>query len=190
MVSDQGVPGGAPVSRAWLPELWQHDLRRRFSGLAVAFLLLLSTLLPHIAVVGVPGSRTLMPTSAYFLSITNADLGVVGTRSLGLGLNLTYVGLGMQQFGLVLAAVSVWIVFGGDEVNRWLWRMLVVAGWLVALSAPAVLIGWRLIASTVPVTPGVAWCAALAAGLLILVLTQQSRAHRDFTWYVARPELQ
>lgn len=175
----------------WLPELWEHDLRRRTAGLVVAFLLLSSMVLPHVAVAGVPGGRSLLPTAIYFLSVTSDSLGVpADLLVLGLGFNVTYLGLGLQEFGLALAAVSVWITFGGDEVNRWLWRMMVVAAWLLFLSAPMVVAGWLLIESSgVSALLGVAWLAALAAGGLMLVLARQSREHRDFTWYVTKPEL-
>lgn len=175
----------------WLPDLWEDDLRRRGSGLLVAALLLASMLLPHIALVGAEGGRSLLPTSAYFLNVTTNPLTERADQLvLGIGFNVTFLGLGLQQLGLALAAVSVWIVFGEDEVNRWLWRMMVVAAWLLFLSGPTVAIGWRFIeASGVPALLGVAWLAAFAAGGLLLVLGRQSKKHRDFTWYVSRPEL-
>lgn len=176
----------------WLPELWEHDLWRRGAGLVVAILLLTSTVLPHIALEGAGGPRSLLPTALYFLNVdASAAVGLaVNQALLGSGFNVAYLGLGLQQLGLALAAVSVWIVFGGDEVNRWLWRMMVVAAWMLALSGPLVLLGWFLIESSgVPALLGVAWLAALAAGALLLVLARQSREHRDFTWYVTKPEL-
>jgi len=160
--------------------------------MVVAAFLLASMLLPHIALEGAGGPRSLLPTALYFLNVdAAAATGMpVHLTLLDLGFDLTYLALGMQQFGLALAAVSVWIVFGGDEVNRWLWRMMVVAAWLIMLSGPLVLLGWLLIeTSGMPALLGVAWLAALVAGALLLVLGRQSREHRDFTWYVTKPEL-
>lgn len=181
-----------PEGPRWLPELWEHDLRRRGAGLVVAVLLLASTLLPHIALEGAGGGRSLLPTALYFLNVDAAAAGglAVNQTMLGLGFNVAYLGLGLHELGLALAAVSVWIVFGADEVNRWLWVMMVVAAWMLALSGPVVLLGWFLIESSgLPALLGVAWLATLGVGALLLVLGRQSREHRDFTWYVTRPEL-
>ncbi|MFP5281894.1 MAG: hypothetical protein ACLGIF_00405 [Actinomycetes bacterium] len=179
-----------PDRASWLPNLWEDNLRRRTSGLAVAALLLASVVLPHVGRPGAPEGRSLLPAALFFLNANAPALGAADSLQLGLGVNLAYLGLGLQQFGLVLTAVSMWIVFGADEVNRWLWRILVVAAWLITLSVPLVLAGWLLLNSAgAAVELGLAWSAALAAGLLLLVLTGQSRSHRDFSWYVSKPEL-
>jgi hypothetical protein len=176
-----------------VPDLWDHPVRRRAAGWIVFALMLASVFLPHIAI-QTPNSsgRSLIPTSLYFLNVTTREFSPeLALPLLGIGLNVTYLGIALQELGLVLAGVSFWIVFGGDEVNRWLWRMMVIAAWLLALSPPAVIMGWSLMGlAGAPVQLGAAWAATMAAGVLLIVLARQSKAQRDFTWYVARPELQ
>jgi hypothetical protein len=44
-----------------------------------------------------------------------------------------------------------------EDVGKWLRRLLLVAGWMVAASAAFVLSGWQLIASSGSPDVGIAW---------------------------------
>ena len=109
---------------------------------------------------------------------------------LGLGINVGYLGIGLQQLSLVAAFASFWVL-ATEDINRWIYRVAVISGWVLALSAPIVLTGWSLIqASGAPALLGWAWLPALVAGLLIIVVGRLSRERIDRSWYVTKPELQ
>jgi hypothetical protein len=57
-----------------------------------------------------------------------------------------------------------------DDVGRWMRRILMVAGWSLAISAPLIVTGYSfLIAAGVPAYLGTAWMAALLAGLITII---------------------
>ena len=159
--------------------------------LVIGALVLLSVVLPHVAVTSSDWPRSLIPAGLYFLNAQPSMLGPgVAASQLITALTVTYLGLGFHQLGALLALLTFWLL-AADDMNRWLYRLLVISGWMLTLCVPPVLIGSRLLdRAGVPATPGWAWLPTLLAGVLIIVACRRSRDRIDDTWYVARPELQ
>jgi hypothetical protein len=159
--------------------------------LALAALLLLSLVLPHVHITGGPQpGNSLLLSAYYFLNASSDDFGPPALSGrLGLGFNVVYLGLGLHQLGLLLSAASFWSLWP-DEVNRHIYRLLVIGGWLLAFGAPFVLWGWYLIDTAgVPASLGWAWLPLLVSGISITVAARRAKARIDDTWYSARPEL-
>ncbi|MDN5762896.1 MAG: hypothetical protein L0H41_11330 [Microlunatus sp.] len=164
---------------------------RVLAAVGIAALLLLSLGLPHVGIAGAGLGRSLIPAGMLFSQVQPDSLGVaLNLPRLSLGVSVTYLGVGLHQLGLVMALASFWVL-AVEDINRWIYRVAVIAGWLLAASAPAVVIGWLLLRdSGAPALLGWAWLAALLAGVAIIVLARRSRDRIDRSWYVARPELQ
>ena len=65
-----------------------------------------------------------------------------------------------------------------------------VAGWSMAITAPLILTGYSfLIGSGVAASLGMAWMAALLAGLIMIIGGLAARKRLTSTWYWTRPEL-
>ncbi len=78
-----------------------------------------------------------------------------------------------------------------NDMNRWLFRIVVILGWMLAISVPLVVNGWILmVIAGAPAILGWAWLPTLAAGLGTIIFCRRSRDRVDRDWYVARPELQ
>lgn len=175
---------------AVVAELARLRGRRRWLVVALGGLLFLSLVLPDIRLIGQAGyGRSLLPTSFYFLHVQASDVSTAHVGGLALGLNVTYLGLGLHQLGLLLAVATFWVLYP-DDINRWIYRLLVIGGWLLALSAPFLIAGRILIARAgVPVTLGAAWLPVLVSGVTIVVAARRARDRIDNTWYLAGPEL-
>ncbi len=99
--------------------------------------------------------------------------------ALGRWLNVFSVALTLQQVGAVVALVTL-VALLMDEINRFVFWPLHLAGWVLAL-AP-VLLWWgavRLGALGVDVRLGPAWVALLLAGVVLVVLTVRARGRID-----------
>jgi hypothetical protein len=168
-------------------------VRRPRSILAavIAILLLLSLGLPHVALRQQAGyDRSLLLTAAYFVDVQPGAFGTaVNVPMLAFGFNTAYLGLALHELGLALGLVTFWVL-AAEDINRWLWRMMVVGGWVLTASAPLVVLGWLLIdRAGVPVLLGIAWLPALLGGVALVVTSYRSRARIDRSWYVTGPEL-
>lgn len=164
---------------------------RRLVALGIGVLMLLSLLLPHVAVHrdGLFG-RSLIPAGAYFVTVLPAAFGELASPLLAFALNITYLGLAMHQFGLVLAVLTFWVV-AVDDINRWVWWMLSAGAWLLTLGGVTTVVGWVLIeAAGVPALLGLAWLPTMLAGLALVVESRLSKRRVDYTWFPTRPELQ
>ena len=160
--------------------------------IAVGLLLLSGVFLPHVAVAeDVSFGRNLFKTGTYFLNVQSSAFGDrVDQPLLAFAFNVTYLGIALQQFGLAAGAVSFWVV-AADDFNRWVYRIAVIAAWMVALSQPFVVWGWFLMnRAGAPALLGAAWLPTLAAGLALVVATRRSATRVDTDWYLSRPELQ
>jgi len=156
----------------------------------IGLLMALNLVAPHIGIAGQGLGRSLIPTGLLFAQIQAPAVGPYDVVLLGLGINIAYLGIGLQQLALVAAFASFWVL-ATEDINRWIYRVAVVSGWVLALSAPIVLTGWSLIrASGAPALLGWAWLPALVAGLMIIVVGRRSRERIDRSWYVTKPELQ
>lgn len=157
---------------------------------AIGVLMALSLVAPHIGIAGQGIGRSLIPTGLLFSQVQAAAVGPYDLVLLGLGINVGYLGIGLQQLSLVAGFASFWVL-ATEDVNRWIYRVAVVSGWVLALSAPIVLTGWSLIAASgAPALLGWAWLPALLAGLGLIVVGRRSRERIDRSWYVTKPELQ
>ena len=99
-------------------------LRRRLV-IGLGLLLVLSLSLPTVSIRGanVPDvwfGHSLVPSALYFLNVQPAEFGNLSTPALAVSLNVTYLGMAMHQFGLLLTLVT-FFVLAGDDINRWLW---------------------------------------------------------------------
>jgi hypothetical protein len=161
----------------------------------VASLLVLmagSVFLPQVGVKGAENfGRSLLRAGQFFLTansqapaFANLDQTLVAA-----GINVTYLGMAANEVGLALGIASFWIV-AAEEVGRWMRRVLMAAGWLLALSAPLVLTGYQLLESAgVPSYLGVAWAPTLVAGLVMITGGLVARKRLTSTWYWSNPEL-
>lgn len=171
----------------------QARLRRRRGAyvLALAGLLLLGVLLPHVHLSQETGfGRSLLPTSFYFLHVQSGTFGAsVDQPGLAIGFNVTYLGLALHQLGLLLAVPTFWSLYP-DEMHPWIYRLLVISGWLLTFSAPLVFAGVVVMEQAgVPAALGVAWVPELLSGLAITFAARRGKSRIDRTWYVAKPEL-
>lgn len=177
---------GADLSEATLP---QHIALPATLGALV--LMVASALLPNVAVIGdAPGGRWLVPTAKYFLVLDGSKLPHTDLDQLGLGMNTLYLGLGLQQLGFVLGAVTIWVL-ATQDMNRWLYRGAVISGWMLAVGGMFAVTGFGLMSRAgAPVELGWAWLPTLLSGLIVIVIGRLSTDRIDRSWYVARPELQ
>lgn len=171
----------------------RRGVRRRMAlGVLVVVLMGLSVFTPHIGVVAATEfGRAMFPASAFFLAaqaggpafgtVTNVD-------SLAAGLNITYYGLSLQHIGLLFGVAFCWVIVVAD-VGRWVRRFALLAGWFLALSAPVVITGYRLMeGGGVDCYLGVAWVFSLLAGILLVYGATVAKHRLDSTWYWSRPD--
>ncbi len=156
-------------------------------------LVIAAALLPHVSVEGdASGNHSLIWAVHFFVEAdpTSPAFGSnVDRAQLAVALNVVYLGLAAQQIGTICALGSFWVL-AEDDVGRWMRRILMVAGWSLAISAPLTLTGYSfLIASGVPSYLGTAWMAALLAGLIMIIGGRAARKRLTSTWYWTRPEL-
>ncbi|HEY5821368.1 MAG TPA: hypothetical protein VIT20_05305 [Propionibacteriaceae bacterium] len=167
--------------------------QRRGVVCGVTFALMVaSALAPHVGVVEATGAgRSLIPASGFFISAQATAPGFGdGTHvvDVAAGLNLTYFGMAMQQVGLLIGLFTFWSL-AAETVGRWTRRFLLIAGWLLALSAPMVITGYRLLVSgQVSMFLGVAWACALGAGLSMVIGGRLAKQRLDSTWYWSKPD--
>jgi hypothetical protein len=98
---------------------------------------------------------------------------------LPLALNVFNLGVAMHQIGGILAVLVGWALFA-DEINKFLWWPLHVAGWLLGLAVVPLLGGLHLLRSAgVDVGVTAAWVPLTLAGLVVLVATFRARGRID-----------
>ena len=164
--------------------------QRRWFVLAVGVLFLLGLVLPHVALREASGwGRSLLASALYFLNVQSGAFPGVDRGLLAFAFNVTYLGLALQQLGLLLG-VATWWILAGEDLNRWLFRGLVIGGWMLTLSAPTVMLGWLLMSRAgAPALLGIAWLPALLSGVSVVVAARRARDRIDRSWYLAGPEL-
>lgn len=163
---------------------------RLWITLGIGGLVVLSVVVPNLTLVGSGADRWLLPTSQLFLIVQAKYVPATDYGLLDLALNLTYLGLALNEGAVLLAVLTLWTMATND-MNRWLFRIVVILGWMLAISVPLVLTGWILmLIAGAPASLGWAWLPTLAAGLATIIFCRRSRDRVDRDWYVARPELQ
>lgn len=167
-----------------------HIPQRVWGTLGLGVLMVFSALLPGIMLVGSTAGRWLLPTADFFLKVDARSVPSTDPGLVDLGLNITYLGLALNQGGIFLAVLTLWTLATSD-MNKWLYRLVVILGWMLAISVPLVLNGWFLLSQAgAAVEFGYAWIATLAAGLGTIFACRRARERVDGDWFAARPELQ
>lgn len=179
------------------PELDRKRERNARLRIAVtiftAACMIASVLAPHITVVEVSSyGRSLIRVGTFFLRADANAEGwgpAVDRPTLAAGIGITYYGIALQQAGLVLSAFSIWALLT-EGVGRWVRRIALVAGWMLTLSAPLVVTGWRLLnQSGVPTQLGVAVLFTLLSGMIMVIGARLAKRRLDSTWYWSKPDL-
>lgn len=156
----------------------------------IGLLIVLSALVPNMTLVGAVHGRWLVPTAQFFLAVQAPYVPATNPDLVDLGLNITYLGLALNEGGVFLAVLTLWTLATND-MNRWLFRIVVVLGWMLAISVPLVLNGWiMMLIAGAPAVLGWAWLPTLAAGLAVIIVCRRSRDRVDGDWFMTRPELQ
>jgi hypothetical protein len=173
-----------------MAERARQKRKRGWFVLALGVLLLLSLTLPHVGLKTAPYGSSLLLTGFYLLHAQSATFPPpVDQALLAFGFNVSYLGIGLHELGLLLGATTFWTLYP-EEINRWLYRSLVLGGWCLILSTPAVFLGWFLMRdSGAQAMLGVAWLPMLLSGLGITVATRRARNRVDNIMYGSRPEL-
>lgn len=168
--------------------------RRGAVAALVLVLMIASVLLPHVAVLeatAVPG-RSLLSASNFFLNARAGAEGFAGGTSVSavaLALNTTYMGLALQQIGLLLGVVSAWGLIL-EDVGRWIRRFAFAAGVALVLGASTTMWGYmQLVNAGIPSLAGVAWLPTLLAGLILVFSARAARRRVVSTWFWDRPGL-
>ncbi|WP_375424315.1 hypothetical protein [uncultured Friedmanniella sp.] len=156
-----------------------------------AVLMLLSALLPHVAVADFHAyGRSLIPASRFFIKAQADAPAFAGADLTGVaaGLNITYVGLAAHEVGLLMALFSTWAL-AAETLGLWIRRILLMSGWFLALSAVVSVTGYQLLtAAGVPTLLGSAWAFALLGGLVMILGGMEARKRVDQTTYIAAVE--
>jgi hypothetical protein len=167
---------------------------RTVMGVSALLLMIMSAVLPHVMVQAatiVPG-RSLIPASHFFLVANpNAEAfsGAKSVADAGFGISVTYLGLALQQVGLLTGLLSFWVLIV-EDVGRWVRRLVMVSGVSLLLSASTVIIGYQLLNSAgVPTVLGYAWLPTLFAGLIMVIGGRLARRRLVSTWYWESPEI-
>ena len=110
------------------------------------------------------------------LNLVYLPSGAENPDQLQRGVDFMHLGARAHQVGLVLAVLTVWGLFM-DEINKFLWWPLHIAGWILVVGTVALVIGWQLlIAVQVDVAILFGWVPLLIAGVLALIFTFRCRA--------------
>ena len=171
----------------------RRGYQRRGVVTVLAFVaMVLSALLPHVGVQAFDGfGRSLIGASRFFVRAQPTAEGFEGAApgAVALALDVTYLGLAAHQVGLLGALGSFWVL-AAEGVGRWIRRLTLISGWLLAASAVLTVTGFRLLEGAgVPARLGSACAAALLAGLILVLGGLAARERLDSTWYWTKPDL-
>ena len=100
-------------------------------------------------------------------------------QQITLALNVMSAGPSLHQIGAVVAIITVACLFQ-NEINKWWWWPLHLAGWLLAVAFIPLLVGAALLSlQEVEYTVLPAWVMLTGAGVVVLVCTFKSRHRID-----------
>jgi hypothetical protein len=138
-----------------------------------------------------PG-RSLIPASHFFLIANpNAEAfsGAKSVADAGIGISVTYLGLALQQIGLLTGVASFWVLMV-EDVGRWTRRLVLVSGVSLLLGASTVILGYQWLNSAgIPTLLGYAWLPTLLAGLIMIIGGRLARKRLVSTWFWEKPEV-
>jgi hypothetical protein len=167
---------------------------RTILGISALLLMIMSAVVPHILVEAatvLPG-RSLIPASHFFLIANpNAEafLGATSVADAGMGISITYLGLALQEIGLITGLASFWVLIV-EDVGRWTRRLVMVSGVSLLLGGSTVLLGYQLLTNAgVPTLLGYAWLPTLLAGLIMVIGGLLARKRLVTTWFWETPEI-
>jgi hypothetical protein len=122
---------------------------------------------------------TLFPAATFVRGIDPLWLPAAAVSELPLALNVFNLGASMHQIGAVVAVLLCWGLFP-DEINKFFWWPLHVAGWILALGFVPLLAGlWMLRSAGVVVGLGPGWVPLTLAGVVVLVSTFRAHGRLD-----------
>jgi hypothetical protein len=163
-------------------------------GISALFLMIMSAVVPHVLVESatvLPG-RSLIPATHFFLIANpNAEafLGATSVADAGMGISITYLGLALQEIGLITGLASFWVLIV-EDVGRWTRRLVMVSGVSLLLGGSTVLLGYQLLTNAgVPTLLGYAWLPTLLAGLIMVIGGLLARKRLVTTWFWETPEI-
>ena len=133
-------------------------------------------------------SQPIRPTHALFRAadmISRLDLTYLPASdrlsqdALQPGIDLIHLGARAQEAGLIVAILTA-IGLCMDEVSKFVWWPLHLAGWVLALGAVALLVGVRMLAGTgTDVHAWLGWLPLALAGVAAVVFTFRSHGRLD-----------
>lgn len=157
--------------------------------IAVVVVCLVGALLPYVSVTYlnftsevVRPTHALFPTTgmlgtmdiSYFPSASRSSL-----NTLQHGIDLMQLGATMQEVGLVAAIITISCIFM-NEINKFFWWPLIIAGFLLGLGPIAFLAGTHLMAGAgVALSVGFGWIPLALAGSFVIVVALRSRSRMD-----------
>ena len=180
------------------PEDLERRRRAQFGrtvmGISALVLMIMSAIVPHVLVEAatvLPG-RSLIPATHFFLIANpNAEafLGATSVADAGMGISITYLGLALQEIGLITGLTSFWVLIV-EDVGRWTRRLVMVSGVSLLLGGSTVVLGYLLLTNArVPTLLGYAWLPTLLAGLIMVIGGLLARKRMVTTWFWESPEI-
>ena len=167
---------------------------RTILGVSALLLMIMSVVVPHVLVEAatvVPG-RSLIPATRFFLIANpNAEAfqGATSVAGVGMGISITYLGLALQEIGLITGVSSFWVLIV-EDVGRWTRRLVMVSGVSLLLGGSTVVLGYQLLTNAgVPTLLGYAWLPTLLAGLIMVIGGRLARKRMVSTWFWESPEI-
>lgn len=167
---------------------------RTVMGISALLLMIMSAVVPHVLVESAtvfPG-RSLIPATHFFLIANpNAEafLGATSVADAGMGISITYLGLALQEIGLITGFASFWVLIV-EDVGRWTRRLVMVSGVSLLLGGSTVVLGYQLLTNAgVPTLLGYAWLPTLLAGLIMVIGGLLARKRMVTTWFWESPEI-
>lgn len=153
---------------------------------ASVVLIVLGAVLPYLriqylsfSVQLVDARLTLFPAATLIRGVDPLWLPSADVERLPLALNVFNLGASLHQIGAVVAVLLCWALFV-DEINKFFWWPLHLAGWALALGFGPLLIGLGMLRSAgVVVGIGAGWVPLTLAGVVILVSTIRARGRLD-----------
>lgn len=155
---------------------------------AVLLLLLLGVTLPYLSLDHLDQSFAPVRSSARVLG-AGTLLGLDPTyfpsyspdarEAFNLAFNAAGVAPVLQQLGSLMAVATVWGLFF-EEINKFLWWPLHLAGYLLIAVPVPLFVGASMVRDTgVTIGIGPGWLPSVLAGVVILVTTLRSRSRID-----------
>ena len=167
---------------------------RTILGVSALLLMIMSVVVPHVLVEAatvVPGRSLISATRFFLIANPNAEAfqGATSVADVGMGIGITYLGLALQEIGLITGLASFWVLIV-EDVGRWTRRLVMVSGVSLLLGGSTVVLGYQLLTNAgVPTLLGYAWLPTLLAGLIMVIGGRLARKRMVSTWFWGSPEI-